>query len=395
MSAQRILLLVQHLRGIGHLKRAAVLARAFAQAGIDIDFVSGGMAVPDLDIGAANFFQLPPVRSPDDTYSELVDENGRPAGPGLHARRRDLLLEILRAGRPDAVIVEMFPFGRSQVRTEFIALLEAARDRRPRACTISSVRDVLPAKRTPERYEEIADEAQAYLDYVMVHGDPALIPFEASFPPARRLEGMLHYTGYVVNGGRGPERGAEGSPQGDRAAGTGEVVVSAGGGAFGKDLLDAALKARALSRHASRTWRLIAGPNLDDADFRALERAAPDGVVIERMRRDFPELISRCAVSVSQGGYNTVMDILRTSARAVLVPFASGRQTEQSLRAEYLARRGAVKVLAQADLTPQTLAAAVDAAAAGPPATAAGVNLEGAATAARLVKGWLRKGCGR
>ncbi|MEE9251183.1 MAG: glycosyltransferase [Alphaproteobacteria bacterium] len=395
MSGGRVLFSVQHLRGIGHLKRAAVLARAFAQAGIDVDFVSGGMAVPDLDIGAARFFQLPPVRSPDDTYSKLVDEKGSPVGPGLHARRRDLLLEIFRAGRADAVIVEMFPFGRSQIRSEIIALLEAARDRRPRPCAISSVRDVLPAKRTPERYEEIADEAQAYLDYVMVHGDPALIPFEASFPPARRLEGMLHYTGYVVNGGPRAERRAEACPQGQSTAGTGEVVVSAGGGAFGQDLLDAALKARALSRHASRTWRLITGPNLEDAQFRALERAAPDGVVIERMRRDFPQLIARCAVSVSQGGYNTVMDILRSSARAVLVPFASGRQTEQALRAEYLARRGAVKVLPQAELTPAALASAIDAAAAGPPAAAAGVNLEGAATTTRLVKGWLRKGCGR
>lgn len=395
MSARRVLFSVQHLRGIGHLKRAAVLARAFARAGIDVDFVSGGMAVPDLDIGAAKFFQLPPVRSRDDTYSELVDENGSPVGPGLHARRRDLLLEILRAGRPDAVIVEMFPFGRSQMRSEFIALLEAARDRRPRPCAISSVRDVLPAKRTPERYEEIADEARAYLDYVMVHGDPALIPFEASFPPARRLAGMLHYTGYVVNGGRGAEPRAEVSPQGQSPAGPGEVVVSVGGGASGKDLLAAALEARALSRHAARTWRLITGPNLDDADFRALERSAPHGVLIERMRRDFPQLISRCLVSVSQGGYNTVMDVLSSSARAVLVPFTSGRQTEQGLRAEYLARLGAVKVLPQAELTPHALASAIDDAAAGPPARAAGVNLEGAATTTRLVKGWLRKGRGR
>ncbi|MCZ6484007.1 MAG: glycosyltransferase, partial [Alphaproteobacteria bacterium] len=348
MSAHRVLFFVQHLRGIGHLKRAAVIARTLARDGIEVDIISGGPPVPDLDIGAAEFFQLPPVFSPDDSYSRLVDESGAPATPELHRRRRAQLLDHVLTRRPDMVIVEMFPFGRSQIRDDIVALLEAARAMRPRPWLVSSVRDILPAKRTPERYQEMADDAEAYFDTIMVHGDKDLIPFEASFPPAARLEGKLRYTGYVTGAESGAAdrdaartRKAPGGAPGE-GEGNGEVVVSAGGGAFAKGLLETALLAHELSRLSSLTWRLITGPNFEDGDFRALEAAAPAGVVIERTRRDFPELLRHAAVSVSQAGYNTMMDILTSGARAVVVPYLNGRQTEQSLRAECLAARGVV-----------------------------------------------------
>ncbi|MCH8092754.1 MAG: glycosyl transferase family 28 [Proteobacteria bacterium] len=384
MSAHRVLFFVQHLRGIGHLKRTAVLARTVARDGIEVDIISGGAAVPDLDIGAAGFFQLPPVKSPDDSYSRLVDESGAPATPELRRRRRAQLLAHVVARRPDMVIVEMFPFGRSQIRDDIVALVEAARAMRPRPWLVSSVRDILPAKRTPERYEEMADDAEAYFDFIMVHGDKALVPFEASFPPAARLEGKLRYTGYVTGAEAGAAREGEEKGEGD-----GEVVVSAGGGAFAKGLLETALAARGLSRLSSRTWRLITGPNFEDGDFRALEAAAPAGVVIERTRRDFPELLQRAAVSVSQCGYNTMMDILTSGARAVVVPYLNGRQTEQSLRAECLAARGVVRALSGGAIKPEELARAIDAAAAGAPADATGIDLNGAAQSARLIKGWL------
>ena len=400
MSAHRVLFFVQHLRGIGHLKRTAVLARTLARDGIEVDIVSGGPPVPDLDIGAAGLFQLPPVFSPDDSYSRLVDESGAPATPELRRRRRAQLLDHVLTRRPDMVIVEMFPFGRSQIRDDIVALLEAARAMRPRPWLVSSVRDILPAKRTPERYQEMADDAETYFDYVMVHGDKDLIPFEASFPPAARLDGKLRYTGYVTgaDAGAADRDGARtrkapgGAAREEEGEGNGEVVVSAGGGAFANGLLEAALAARGLTRLSSLTWRLITGPNFEDGDFRAIEAAAPAGVVIERTRRDFPELLRRAAVSVSHAGYNTVMDILTSGARAVVVPYLNGRQTEQSLRAECLAARGVVRALPGGTIAPGALARAIDAAAAAAPASGAGIDLNGAAKSARLVGGWLETG---
>jgi len=48
-----VLLYVQHLLGIGHLRRAALLAKALNKNGISVVLVSGGAPVNGLDIGGA------------------------------------------------------------------------------------------------------------------------------------------------------------------------------------------------------------------------------------------------------------------------------------------------------------------------------------------------------
>ena len=84
----RVLIHVQHLLGIGHLRRAALLARGLSAAGMDVVVVSGGMPVARLDIGTARLVQLPPARSADETFKVLLDEHGRPIDDAWRARAR-------------------------------------------------------------------------------------------------------------------------------------------------------------------------------------------------------------------------------------------------------------------------------------------------------------------
>ena len=64
----RVFIWVQHLLGIGHLMRAAHLARYLAAKGWQVDLASGGEALPDLDVGRARFHQLPPLKEADAAY---------------------------------------------------------------------------------------------------------------------------------------------------------------------------------------------------------------------------------------------------------------------------------------------------------------------------------------
>jgi predicted glycosyltransferase len=80
---------------------------------------------------------------------------------------------------------------------------------------------------------------------------------------------------------------------------------------------------------------------------------------LERYRPDFPQLLQRCRVSISQAGYNTILDILRAGAPAVVVPFAAGQETEQGLRAERLAARGILELVREEELSPENLASAI------------------------------------
>jgi predicted glycosyltransferase len=167
---------------------------------------------------------------------------------------------------------------------------------------------------------------------------------------------------------------------------TGEVVVSAGGGVVGAHLLRTALAARPLTRHAATPWRLITGRNLPEEDFTVLTAAAPGGVAVERFRSDLPALFGRAALSISQAGYNTAIELLQARVPMVLVPFAEAAETEQTMRARLLTAAGVAEMVEAEALDAAALAAAVDRAAGRvlPPA-ALRVDLDGARGAARAI----------
>jgi predicted glycosyltransferase len=92
---------------------------------------------------------------------------------------------------------------------------------------------------------------------------------------------------------------------------------------------------------------------------------------------------------VSQAGYNSILDVLAARAAAVVVPFTSVRETEQSLRAETLAARGILEVVRESALSPELLAAAIDRAISRKPATIA-IDTEGARRSAKVVAEMIR-----
>ncbi len=337
--------------GTGHLKRAALIARALQVRGVTVELLSGGRPVPHLPFP---LIQLPPVYCRADNFATLYGDDGKPVSAEWRHRRCRMLVDRCRAFAPDVLLIETFPFGRRQMRFELMPLLESLQQVRPRTLVFSSVRDVVQ-KRLPKRELETVSLVRRYFDGVLVHGDPGLLGFEESFAHADRIRHKIAYTGYVSDT---PESRAEGP----RAA-SGEVLVSAGGGVVGGALYQTALEARALSNYAAATWRVLVGAGYAEADFRRLKSARARGVVVERARADFPMLLAWCAVSVSQAGYNTVVDILRSGARSVLVPYAGGGETEQTVRARRLCRRGYVSLVDEAHLSPRVLARAVDRAA--------------------------------
>ena len=246
----RVFFHVQHLLGIGHIRRAAVLARTLAASGFDVLLVSGGAPLK-LDLGAARFHQLPPVRARDEGLRELSRLDGTPLDEAFKGERTRALLELFRAEQPDVLIIEQFPFGRTQLRFELLPLLQAAREGRrkssPSPLIVSSVRDIVRRSVSPQRVQETLELLQSF-DTVLIHGDPKVIGFERSFAAWDAIRDRAAYTGYVADLAR-----TEGT------AGQGEVIVSVGGGAVGAPLIEAAAAARAKTVLAARHWRLLGG----------------------------------------------------------------------------------------------------------------------------------------
>ena len=374
---KRVLFHVQHLLGVGHLQRSLRIAEALVDTGIAVTLVQGGPPVPEVARPPGiDLVQLPPIRARDATFA-LVDEAGNPVDDELRTARCEALLAAFAAVRPGAVVIEGFPFARRAFHFELDPLIAAARD--AGLPVICSVRDIPTVRPDPARLAEIVTRVRRDFAAVLVHGDRDFIPFDAAFPAAPEIAERLRYTGYVV------------MPQPTEAAApTGEILVSVGGGAAGRLLLEAALAARRGGCLADRPWRILAGASLTAAEFAAVQQGALPGVVIERFRRDFAALLQGSHVSVSQAGYNTVLDIVNAGVRSVLVPFAAERETEQAIRAQHLAARGAAIVVPERGLTPASLAAAIERAASGEPArillATGGAARSAALIAERLIK---------
>jgi len=377
MSA-RVFFYVQHLLGIGHLARASRVATALAEGGFAVTVVTGGTPVAGFPGAAIEHLALPAVTSRDEGFSGLVDEDGNAVDAAFEAHRRALLLEAFAARRPDVLIVEAFPFGRRQMRFELLPLLDAAAAARPRPLIATSIRDILQARTKPGRDAETAELVQRYFDLVLVHGDPGFARLEDTFPLANEIAGRIAYTGLVAPPPVAP------SPE------RFDIVVSAGGGAAGSGLIAAAVDA-AKRLDPALTWLLVTGPNLPQAAFDRAAGMAPANLQIVRFRQNFAALLASARLSVSQAGYNTVCDILHAGCRAVVVPFASGGETEQTLRAERLQALGLTEMVAETELNGDSLTQAIDAALRRPAPPAVRLALDGAQRSAEILREALAK----
>jgi predicted glycosyltransferase len=232
------------------------------------------------------------------------------------------------------------------MRFELLPLLDAISSARPRPKLFTSVRDILQQQKKAGRDEETVNLIDGHFDGVLVHGDPTFVRLEETFPLAAAIVDKVRYTGLIA------------PPLPPEPLETFDIVVSAGGGAVGRDLIRASLEV-AKTTALDHRWCMISGPNLPEADFVALGLDAPHNVQLVRFRKDFPSLLKRAELSISQAGYNTVGDLLATGCRSILVPFTAGGETEQSVRAGRLHERGLAIALPEAGLTADVLNEAV------------------------------------
>jgi predicted glycosyltransferase len=111
-------------------------------------------------------------------------------------------------------------------------------------------------------------------------------------------------------------------------------------------------------------------------------------VRLSRYTPDLAAVLKRADVSVSMGGYNTMMDVLSSRVRALVYPVTSNGDQEQCVRAERLARAGVIDVIRTEELTPDELARKLERALSKTP-TPLTVNCEGAVNSVLILKKYL------
>ncbi len=381
-ESPRILFYFLHLLGVGHVFRAKRLIEGFHNAGMKTDVIYGGAPVPGVSFQADSVHYLPPIRAADSAYSNYLDANDEPLEKPFLERRKQSLLEVFETLSPDLILIEAFPFGRRIVRHELGALFDQAATREKKPLIVTSVRDILQERKKPGRNEETRDWITNAFDHVLVHSDPDIIRLDDTFPFAREIDNKLSYTGFVLPNKEPDQNEVE----------TFDVIVSAGGGAFGGELMQTALAVA--NERVDMSWCLTTGPNLPDNERELLASCAVKHIAVRTSLKNLSGHMGKARLSISQCGYNTAMDVLAahrdSRCRAIFVPYDTTGQTEQLKRSELLEKAGYSINLPQSTLTTENLNSAIDKALA-LPRSSHEVDFDGVENSAKLIRSWLDK----
>jgi predicted glycosyltransferase len=380
----------QHVLGIGHLVRSAEIVRELSRDS-QVLFISGGERPEGFRFPESNnieVLQLPPLKT-DPDFSNLQVCSPSRSVDETKTLRRTMLLQAVAKHQPDAIVTELFPFGRKKFRFELLPLLESVHRQSRRPLVVSSVRDILVTRKDQEEYEQqVCDLVNTFYDLVLVHGDKNFQTLEQTFSRVNDLQCSVVYTGYVARKSQRNEADEGPLTLAERKGPT--IVVSNGSGQYltGQRLLESALHAaKLLQSRFPHEFHVFAGPLMPEEAYSSLQALAcqSKNVKLSRYTPDLATLLRRAELSVSMAGYNTMMDVLLSGVRALVYPVTANGDQEQIVRAESLAKAGVIDVIRTDELAPEELARKLERALSKAP-TSLTFNCDGAVNSVRILK---------
>jgi predicted glycosyltransferase len=383
----RIIHYCQHIWGVGHFFRTLEICRALADH--EIILVTGGPEVT-VDLPAhVRSFRLPGLMT-DRNYDGLFPTDTGRTLEDVRRERKKKFYSLFEKERPDAVIIELYPFGRKAFGFELNPVLEDIRaGRLKRSAVFCSLRDILVEKNDQAAYEaRVVDVLNRHFDALLIHADPNLVTLDRTFSRVADLEIPVVYTGYIApkpppDSGRSLRRqlGID-----DRAL---FVVASAGGGKAGIVVLAPLLESIAhLNLGREIHLHVFTGPFMPEDEFTSLARQSNANIKVRRFTSRFLSYLMAADLSVSMGGYNTSMNILTTGVPALIWPYPGDH--EQGLRAARLADIGVAGIISARDLQPAQLAELVQSRLVTSTRSQTRVDLEGAVHTAEWLIGQLK-----
>ena len=339
----RILYYCQSLVGIGHLTCSLRIIQELLPH-CDVDLVYGGLdtGTPLVQIGLRSL-RLATLLHDEDSGEFFAPDDLRPLFE-IWADRAQAIAGFLRMPY-QGIVVEFYPFGRRRFKDEILGLVRAVRAACGEVPVFSSVREVL-VPRPVENERRMLESVNKHIHTVFVRGDPDVIRFDETFSLAPELGDRLCYTGYISP-----------PPPAKRPARKQQVLVSQGGGNVGRELLVAAVGAAALMPQLH--FLLACGSRTlpeEIESLRAQVRSA--NVEIVPFLADFMRHLMESAASISMGGDNTLLDVLRARTPGLAYPYQDN--PEQGIRIRKFAEKGLMHELGPADLQPARLKARIE-----------------------------------
>lgn len=393
-NAKRVLVYSHDTFGLGNIRRMLEISRHLVESDPDMSvlIITGSPMLHAFRIPPRiDYVKLPCLsRNVEGAYAPKFLDISVDQGAKLRA---NLIRSAVLDFSPDLILVDKKPFGVCDELASTFAALPSL-PKRPRLVLL--LRDILDSPEETTRvwrknhyHEAIA----AYYDEVLVVGTPDVFDLarEYAFPPLAAAK--VNYCGYIAR-----RRSTRSRDEMRRQLGIGDkqklILVTPGGGEDGYALLRDYLAGLDLGERRGAHSLVLCGPEMDEQQRRHLVEAAQgrDDLSVQSFSDDMMSLIDAADLVVCMGGYNTVCEVLTLKKRAIVVPRVKPVQ-EQWIRAERLARRGLLRAIHPAQLTPALLAATVTeelAALAKPRRQVPGLAMDGLAQVAAAIDAQLR-----
>ncbi len=192
---------------------------------------------------------------------------------------------------------------------------------------------------------------------MLIHSDPQFHRLEESFSAVTDIKCPIQYTGFVAQPLTEVSTGTK-EDESDLSRANPTILISVGGGQLGYDLLDAAVMVAPIlaTRLPEYHLQIFTGAFISIDRFRALSIAAAGqtNLTLRKFTSQFLSYMQKSKLSISLGGYNTTMNILRTGVNSMILP--SNKDWEQTVRAEKLEKMGLLTMLQHEDLQSQQFA---------------------------------------
>jgi predicted glycosyltransferase len=354
---KKILFYCQYHLGMGHLVRSTEILRSLAQE-FKVCFVKAGSDIQGFEFPAGIEIVTLPLLLSENKQVKVADSSQNLEE--VKESRKNLLLKVFDEFKPDALMIEGYPFKKYQFEFESIPLLERIQALGRSTKVVCSLRDVVMAQFYQDReavLEKTCQLLNKYFDLLLVHSDPIFHSLEESFPRIQDIHCDIQYTGFVAqSSSKTPAKNDEDLADLNRSKKM--ILVSVGGGQLGQDLLESMIETSPIFEKLlpDRHLQVFTGPWIPSEKFFQLQKAAENkaNLTLRKYTSQLLAYMEKAELSISLCGYNTAMNIIRTGVKSMMLP--SNKDWEQKIRAEKLEKLGLVKVIQPDDLQPERLA---------------------------------------
>ncbi len=358
ISTPHLVLYSHDTFGLGHLRRNLTISHRLAHdyPWISQLLITGSAQTHHYPLPAQlDYIKLPSIRKkPNGDYgARTLDLDF----PGIMRWRSNMILHAVREFEPDLVLVDKAPAG---MRGELRPALEYIKRQAPETRLVFGMRDIIDAPaatRAEWTREGIYPLLEDTYDAILLYGSRAFFDPVAEYGLSPRVEAKLIECGHIRR--TEPIRPRRAVLEEIKPRAGILIVITVGGGGDGARLVQAALGMLADASQGGRSpfhAVVVTGPLMSSEDRSQLHRYAHTGLplTLVEFTPDLMSYLHAADLVISMGGYNTVCEILSLQQRAIIVPRVSVR-TEQLIRAERLAARGQIRMIAPSQLTPARL----------------------------------------